>query len=105
MISFACDFSEGLKNFLDVSNVPVDKVSENFGKQLWMIQNLNADGKVIGALCYSFMYSTWTRYNPFISLCIGENIDEMVKFLSKKFPGALIRGCVNSSEDPSVYVF
>lgn len=103
MLSIATTFTDSIQNFLSSSNVSVDNVEENFGKTVWIVQNLNDDGSIAGLLCYSFMYSTWTRYNPFILFCQGEKMDEMVTYLSTNFPGSLIRGLVNNAEDKSMY--
>lgn len=103
MISQAATFTNDLKNFLESSNVPTDKISEHFGKLVWMIENKDNNENVIGLICYSFMYSTWAAgYAPFIIFCKGENVDQMKEFLSQKFPSSIIRGVLKSSDDQSM---
>ena len=101
MISLAKTVENDVLAFLEARGVNCQNLSENFGKTVWLIESRDA-GELVGILSYSFMYSTWTRYNPFISLCLGDNQREMVNFLRKNFPDRLIRGCVENSGDKSM---
>ena len=40
------------------------------------------------------MYSTWTRFNPFILYADGLMVNEMVQFLRMNYPDSPIRGYV-----------
>ena len=103
MITLAKNMNSDVLEFIKSKNIIAVSLEENFGKNVWLIES-RENGRLNGILTYSFMYSTWTRYNPFISLCLGENQKDMVNFLRKNFPGRLIRGCAQNSQDLSVLV-
>ena len=44
------------------------------------------------------MYSTWTRYNPFILFATGTNIRSLVAHLRTVYPGLPVRGYVPNEE-------
>ena len=48
------------------------------------------------------MYSTWTRFNPFILYCYGNGLEDMVKFLQENYPQSPIRGYVNHKQTESI---
>ena len=47
-------------------------IASNLNKNVWIVTD-EKDGQWSGILVYSFMYSTWTRYNPFIVYASGDN--------------------------------
>ena len=103
MITLAKNVNSDVLEFINSKNITAVSLNENFGKNVWLIES-RENGRLNGILTYSFMYSTWTRYNPFISLCLGENQRDMVNFLRKNFPDRLIRGCAQNCQDLSVLV-
>ena len=102
MISHVGVFSDEVKSFLNAEKIPADNMPDEFGKTFWIICSKNESDEIVGVLCYSFMYSTWTRYNPFISTCRGQDQKKMVQYLAGNFPGVPIRGCVNEGDDDTM---
>ena len=105
MITLVENFTPELKNFFEKNEISTDKIEKNFAESVWIIQSCNENGLIDGILCYSFMYSTWTRYNPFILLQKGENARGLVKCLSENFRRTFIRGAImNDTDDIDMFV-
>jgi len=89
MINIITEKNDQLEKFFNKEECT--RIVEQLGKSVWIVTDL-INGEWNGVLLYSFMYSTWTRYNPFILYASGDNILDMVRFLRQTYPGLPIRG-------------
>lgn len=96
MIEITANLTEELASFLESPTL----LEKNVGKTCWLAVSKENDEKINGAIVFSFMYSTWTRYNVFIELAKGKSpvLKTILQFMSKELPkGTLFRGRLTGS--------
>ena len=101
MIRFLNAITAELETFIE-NNDWAEKIKSSFNKNVWGVVNEDPNGKVTGLVLFSFMYSTWTRFNPFILFSTGSGLSEMVSFLKKSYPELPIRGYIRHKETESI---
>jgi len=77
-------------------------IANELGKTVWIVTDVASDGQWSGLLLYSFMYSTWTRYNPFVLFATGDNIRTLIAHLRGVYPGLPVRGYVQNGTDSQI---
>ena len=101
MIRFLNSITAELETFIENKDWS-EKIKSSFNKNVWCVVNEDPNGKVIGLVLFSFMYSTWTRFNPFILFSNGTGLSEMISFLKKSYPELPIRGYIRHKETESI---
>ena len=101
MIRFLASVTPELEAFIDNKDW-ASKIKSNFNKNVWVVVNEDDTGRVTGLVLFSFMYSTWTRFNPFILFSNGSGLSEMVSFLKKSYSELPIRGYIRHKETESI---
>lgn len=101
MIRFLNSITAELEAFIENKDWAV-KIKSSFNKNVWCVVNEDPNGRVTGLVLFSFMYSTWTRFNPFILFSTGTGLSEMVSFLKKSYAELPIRGYIRHKETESI---
>jgi len=101
MIRFLNSVTDELETYIENKDWAA-KIQSCFNKNVWCVVNEDENEKVTGLVLFSFMYSTWTRFNPFILFSTGNGLSEMVSFLKKSYPELPIRGYIRHKETESI---
>ena len=101
MIRFLSHITDEFESFIHNKDW-LEKIKSSFNSNLWCVVNEDNNGRVIGIVLFSFMYSTWTRFNPFILYSTGEDLSKMVAFLKKSYHELPIRGYIRHEDTKAI---